>query len=133
MFLVAFSGHAIAAKADPIPSQMTFTTTGSIGPTGIDGSPIVSFHGVTDGTLTTGTPFDLGTLVVTPPTSGAWPTYANAPLQINVTVDSVNGLPVATGQASFTIDALNTPEPSTLLIFLVCSTVAIVRRARRGA
>jgi hypothetical protein len=184
---------------------MTYTTTGSIGTTGISGSPIVSFQGVTDGSLTTGMPFDLGTLVVTPPVSGPWPTYNEAPFQINFTVDTVNGSPVMSGQTSFTIggsvytspglgliaqldvfapfkgspdqehpavspiifqigsntldlypavslfnlgqagsaggpvtvqgevDALNTPEPSTLLIFVVCGAVAIVRRARRGA
>jgi PEP-CTERM motif len=107
--LVGFCAIPVAAFADPIPSQMTFTTTGPIGTTGVDGAPMLSFEGVTSGSLTTGTPFNLGTLVISPPTTGAWSTYAETPFQINVTIDSLNGQPLTNGPASFAIDgAINT-------------------------
>ncbi len=87
--LVAVNALALAfapaAQADPI--QATYTTTGSIGTTGITGTPDVSFQGVSDGTLTTGQPFSLGQFVVTTPPDGGTTTY-ETPFQITVTVTS---------------------------------------------
>jgi hypothetical protein len=49
---------APTVQADPI--QAIYDTSGSIGTAGISGTPVVSFQGVRDGTLTTGQPFSLG-------------------------------------------------------------------------
>ena len=62
--VVAGLGGLTQAHGDPIQTQMTYTTSGTIGTSGVNGTGSVSFVGVNDGTLTTGTKFDLGLFVV---------------------------------------------------------------------
>ncbi len=82
---------APVVEADPI--QATYSTTGTIGTTGITGPPDVSFQGVSDGTLTTGQPFSLGQFVVTTPSGGGTTTYSWTPFQIEFTVTGSSGDP----------------------------------------
>ena len=92
---------APVAQADPI--QATYTTAGTIGTTGITGTPDVSFQGVSDGTLTTGQPFSLGQFVVTPPTGGGTTTYAMTPFQITFTVTNASGDPALPQETPITL------------------------------
>ena len=95
----------VGRRADPI--QATYSTKGTIGTTGITGTPDVSFQGVNDSTMTTGQPFSLGQFVVTPPPDGGTTTYGVTPFQIMFTVTVASGDP-----------ALNMKTPITLSGFL---------------
>ncbi len=82
--------------ADPI--QATYTTTGLTETFTTEGSPVVSFQGVSKGTLTTGEPFSLGNFIVSEPPGGANPSFA-AQFQITFTATGASGdpsLPAAT-------------------------------------
>ncbi len=102
--VVAFAvqvGLASGAHADPI--RATYSTTGSIGTVGIVGTPIVTFQGVTDGSLTTGQPFSVGQFIVTPQAGGATTTYGT-PFQITFNVTSANGDPALPNATPITLD-----------------------------
>ena len=85
-------GMGVASAADASPIQATYSTVGTIGTTGITGTPDVSFQGVSNATLTTGQPFDLGQFVVTTPPGGGTTTYGT-PFQITLTVTNASGDP----------------------------------------
>ena len=70
---------------------MTYSTSGTIGTSGVNGTGSVSFEGVTDGTLTTGSPFDLGRFVVNTAIEGSSTTYTDTPFTVTFSVLTVNG------------------------------------------
>ncbi len=70
----------------PIQRQMTYSTSGTVGTSGVDGTGSVSFEGVTDGTLTTGTPFNFGRFVPSPAQDGSVTTFMYTPYDIYVTL-----------------------------------------------
>ena len=79
-------------QADPIATPpITYSTSGTVDPTGIVGTPAVSFKGVDNGSLTPGSPFDLGQLIVTTPASGAITSYAETPFHIVFQIDTIDG------------------------------------------
>ena len=82
---------AVGAGADPIVTNETFGTTGTVGTDGVAGTPVVSFQGIDDGTLTTGTPFDLGRLVISALPQGASTTYTNTPFEIAFQTHTADG------------------------------------------
>ncbi len=89
------------------PIQATYSTTGSIGTTGIDGTPNVSFQGVSNGSLTTGQLFDVGQFIVTSQPGGATTTY-DTPFSIKFNVTSASGDPALPNATPITLDGLLT-------------------------
>jgi len=94
-------GLASAVSADPI--KATYNMTGSIGTTGIVGTPDVTFQGVTNGSLTTGQLIALGQFIVNPQAEGAQATYTT-PFQITFTVTGASGDPALPGSTPVTVD-----------------------------
>jgi len=78
------------AHADPIQSQIYFSTIGSVDSFGVSGTPVVSYQG-TSGTITSGSPFSLGNFVITAPPAGTTTTYTNIPFQVLFKTEAVNG------------------------------------------
>src|SRR5947208_872832 len=79
------------AAASPIAVAETFQTSGTVGTEGVSGSPVVSFHGVDAGSLTTGTPFDFGQFVAAPAPGGESTTYVQTPFQILFETRTIDG------------------------------------------
>ena len=117
--LTLTSSLGSSAHADPI--QVTYSTEGVVGLTSLDGAPVVyggsplgsagiagapaiSFRGVTNGTLTTGQPFDLGQFVVGPVPAGTTTTYTQTPFQIAFTEQTVNGVAPSPNQTPIVLD-----------------------------
>jgi hypothetical protein len=84
-------GGATHVYADPIQSQMTYSTSGTVESAGVKGTGSVSFQGVSDGSLTTGSKFDLGHFVVSPAQDGSNTTYTQTPFDISLNIHSVDG------------------------------------------
>lgn len=103
--ITAVLGLNSVTRADPIQTQATYTTMGTIGSTGIDGTPIVSFQGVSNGSLTTGQPFSLGEFVVASQPGGATTTY-DTPFQITFTVTNASGDPALPQATPVTLDGV---------------------------
>ncbi len=106
-------GFGSPLQADPI--RVTYGTTGVVGATSLDGSPVaywpdspagsqtpggsvgivgspvISFQGVDNGTLMTGQPFNLGQFVVSSMPAGTSTTYNHTPFQIALTEQTING------------------------------------------
>jgi hypothetical protein len=78
------------AAAGAIVIDESYSTTGVIGTDGVTGAPAVTFRGVVDGTMTTGTPLSLGAFGVTPPGEGTT-TYHQTPFTIDYHATSVAG------------------------------------------
>ncbi len=91
------------ARGNPISNQITFSTTGTVGTQGITGTPVVSFQGVSGGTLTTGSPFDLGQFAIANLPAGASTTYDHTPFELTFKVLSVNGVAVSPNETPITI------------------------------
>jgi hypothetical protein len=79
-----------AAHGGPIPSQIDFSTIGSVDSFNVSGTPVVSFQGA-NGTITSGTPFSLGNFSISAPPAGTTTTYSNIPFQILFKTEAVNG------------------------------------------
>lgn len=110
---------APASQADPI--QVTYSTAGvvgevsldgapvinwpsNLGPSGIEGTPVISFQGISNGTLTTGQPFALGQFVVGSMPSGMSTTYEHVPFQIAFTEHTVGGAVVPSNGTPLILD-----------------------------
>src|SRR5690242_477860 len=61
---------AAAMSSDSIKSFMEYSTSGTIDPTGISGTPVISFNSVADGAFTAPSSFSLGEFQVAPLPSG---------------------------------------------------------------
>lgn len=96
-------GFCSEAKADAIRTEVVFSTSGSIATTGVSGTPLVSFQGAS-GTLTTGTPFDLGRFVIAAPSAGASTTYTNTPFSVRFMEQSVGGATPYPNQTPVVLD-----------------------------
>jgi hypothetical protein len=64
---------------------------------------VVSFQGVSNGTLTTGSPFDLGRFAIANLSAGASTTYLATPFELTFRVLSVNGVAVSPNETPITI------------------------------
>ncbi len=104
---IAQLAPASCACADPI--QATYSTTGTIGTTGIDGTPILSFQGVTNGSLTVGQPFSLGNFIVATPAGGGTTTY-ETPFQITLNVTASTGDPALPSATPVVLDGVISTE-----------------------
>ena len=78
-----------SAQASPIQTTVTFNTIGSVDSFGVTGTPVVSFQGASNGTMTTGSPFSLGHFQISAPPAGETSTYLNIPFQILFKVESL--------------------------------------------
>ncbi len=101
--LIAFlSVRVPAALADPI--QAMYSTTGTVGTAGIDGPPVVSFSGISSGTLTAGQPFNLGDFVILVMPVNGPTTYNNTPFELTFTEHTVNGAIPSPNQTPVTLN-----------------------------
>jgi hypothetical protein len=104
--LIAFL--VITLTSDPTlqanPIHATYSTSGTIGTAGLSGTPVFSFQGVSDRTLTTGQPFDLGQFVTTGPPSASGTTYVNTPFHITFTVQTLNGVATSPNGSPVVLD-----------------------------
>ncbi len=94
--LVALSvaGSPRPAQASGMTSSIEFSTTGTIGTTGMVGPQIVSFQGADDVNLSTaGSAASLGHFVVQPVAAGQTTTYNQTPFDIVVNLKSADGSP----------------------------------------
>lgn len=96
-------GVASTAQASPIVNQVTYSTSATIETQGVTGTPVVSFQGVTNGTLTTGQPFDLGKFVIGDPQPGTVTNYSYTPYELTLKITSVNGAPVSSSEGTISI------------------------------
>src|SRR3954470_21280190 len=80
-----------SAQASPIQTTVMFNTIGSVDSFGVTGTPVVSFQGVSSGTMTTGSLFSLGQFHLSAPPAGTTSTYLNIPFQILYKVESLGG------------------------------------------
>jgi hypothetical protein len=95
--------HANPIPATPVKSQMTYSTSGSIGTTGINGPNVISYVPETDSTVTTPSAFSLGTFVVGYLPPGQTTTYDHTPFTITYTDVKVNDELPATNETPITI------------------------------
>ena len=86
-------GAADAALADAIPTSglMDYSTSGSIGTTGISGPGVISFNSVADSNFAAPSSFSLGDFLVAALPSGQSTTYTNTPFQITYLNHMVDG------------------------------------------
>jgi hypothetical protein len=92
------------ARAVPIPTQITYSTTG---PNSSEASPALKpyeFRGVTDGVATLGSDFKLGTLLVHRQEPGQYMPILGIRFPIELRVTSVGKEPVSDGGVSMRID-----------------------------
>jgi hypothetical protein len=97
-FHVLVGSMCMAGLAQPaaIASSMRFQTTGTIESIGVTGTPVIHFVG-NDGSLTTGSGFDLGRFVVDPLPAGRRTTYNQTPFEVAFTPRSVDGVAIPGG------------------------------------
>jgi hypothetical protein len=98
------------ATAAPIQETIHYSTSIAIGGLGITGKPVVGFQGVTDGTVTTPTPYTpgmnlnpipagygsdvpIGYFTLTTPANGSSTTYDNTPFSLTFRVNSPSNDP----------------------------------------
>jgi hypothetical protein len=79
------------ARASQIQTSVTYNTIGSVDGFGVTGTPVVSYQGVSNGSMTTGSAFNLGSFQISAPPAGTISTYLNIPFQILYKVESVGG------------------------------------------
>jgi len=116
-----------AAQASPIQTTVRYNTIGSVDSFGVTGTPVVSFQGTPNGTMTTGSSFSLGHFQISAPPAGTTSTYLNIPFQILFKVESLggsaptpNGTPVVlSGFLEGTVSSTDgiTANPSNLKVF----------------
>src|SRR5438874_1222766 len=75
--LGVLAANMAAAHASPIQTTVKFNTTGSVDSFGVTGTPVVTYQGVSNGSMTTGSPFSLGHFQIATPPSGTTSTYLN--------------------------------------------------------
>ncbi len=85
---------ATGARADAIPSTglMDYSTSGSIGTTGISGPGVISFNSVASSNFAAPSSFSLGDFLVAALPTGQTTTYTNTPFQVTYLDHMVNGV-----------------------------------------
>ena len=92
---LSFVASNRSAQSSGITANIDYGTTGTIESGGITGAPVVSFQGVSGGTMSTDGPtFDLGRFVVAPLPTGTSTTYNGTPFDITFMANGVNGVPM---------------------------------------
>jgi hypothetical protein len=92
-------------RADPNPptSLMGYSTSGSVGTTGVSGPSVISFNSVPSGTFTAPSSFSLGEFLTAALPPGVSTTYTNTPFQISYIDQTVDGITPTTNQTPITI------------------------------
>jgi hypothetical protein len=85
---------------------MDYTTSGSIGLTGISGPNVISFNSVSSGEYTAPSSFSLGEFMVAALPAGVTTTYSNTPFQISYVDQQVNSATPGTNGTPVTITGL---------------------------
>src|SRR5487761_1909719 len=101
--LAALVSGGANVLASPIQATIGYDTTGSVGTTGVSGTPVVSFLGVAGGSSVAGTPFSFGNFVVALPPAGTDTTYSKTPFTIQYDVKTVSGSIPSPNEGSVTI------------------------------
>ena len=95
---------ASRAQADPL---VTYESSGSIDPTGVSGTPVISYNSVNSGqnnSFDAPSNFSLGSFQVAALPDGQTTTYANTPFHITFLVDTINGAAPTPNQTPITIN-----------------------------
>jgi hypothetical protein len=86
---------ASAAQAAPVDggasSFVEYSTSGTVGLTGVTGPNVISYNSVAAGSFTSPSSFSLGEFLVAPLMEGSTTTYNNTPFAITYLVNKVNG------------------------------------------
>jgi hypothetical protein len=101
--VTAAQAEAAAAAATPVVSDMMYSTSGSIGMTGVTGANVISFIPEAASAFTTPSAFSLGTFVVGYLPPGAKTTYDKTPFTITYTALKVNGAEPTVNQSPVVI------------------------------
>lgn len=86
--LALAAGFASAAQAEPL---ISYSTSGTIGLTGISGPNVISFNSVLTGAYTAPSSFSLGEFLVAPLNDGITTSYTNTPFTITYLTTQVDG------------------------------------------
>jgi len=86
--LTLAAGFASAAEAAPL---ISYSTSGTVGLTGISGPNVISFNSVATGAYTAPSSFSLGEFLVAPLNNGITTTYDRTPFTITYLTTQVNG------------------------------------------
>ncbi len=87
----------------PLKAEMTYTTSGSIGATGIKGPNVISYVPEASGQIVTPSAFSLGTFVIGYLPPGTTTTYDRTPFSITYTATKVNGSEPTVNQSPVTL------------------------------
>jgi hypothetical protein len=123
-------------RADPIPETIKYTTSMTLGDTGVTGPPLVAFWGVADHSITTPTPsppgmtmgpipagyqtsVPLGYFTVSRPADQSSTTYDHTPFVLSFRVNSVDGDPSGASPQNLLVPGyldgtVSSSQPSTL-------------------
>jgi hypothetical protein len=88
---LASDAGAAAMSSDSIKSFMDYSTSGSIDPDGVNGTPVISFNSVSSGAYTAPSSFSLGEFLVAALPDGNTTTYTNTPFHITYVTHKVDG------------------------------------------
>jgi hypothetical protein len=91
---------ASAAEAAPL---ISYSTSGTIGLTGVTGPNIISFNSVATGDYDAPSSLSLGEFLVAPLAPGVSSTYTNTPFSITYLTNSIDGAPPVPNQTPITI------------------------------
>lgn len=126
---LASDAGAAAMSSESIKSFMEYSTSGTIDPTGVNGTPVISFNSVSGGAFTAPSSFSLGEFLVAALPDGVSTTYNNTPFHITYlthkvdgSVPTVNGTPITidgslngtitNGSQSDVVATFNSPVPA---------------------
>ena len=87
----------------PLKAEMTYTTSGSIGTTGIKGPNVISYIPEASGQIMTPSAFSLGTFIVGYMPPGTTTTYDRTPFSITYTATKVNGSDPSVNESPVTL------------------------------
>jgi len=88
--LTLAAGLASAAQAEPL---INYSTSGTIGLTGIDGPNVISFNSVAESSYDAPSNFSLGDFLVAPLAPAVQVTYTDTPFAITYLTNSIDGTP----------------------------------------
>ena len=103
--LALFASALLAPRASAS-ALIDYTSAGTIGSTGITGTPVVSFNNTSAGSFNAPSDFSLGDFHVTPLADGQSTTYTNTPFQISLTVNQIDGSAPEPNQTPVTLSGV---------------------------
>ncbi len=91
-----------ATMAGPVGSELTYSTSGLVGTTGVSGTPVISLNPVQNVSVSPPN-LSLGSFVVAPQPDGTMTTYNNTPFALSYATSSINGNNITDTQPLLTI------------------------------